>query len=206
MATATIITLTCSIIAEPSNIIGMIGAVAGILFVSFVANKKISSYYFGALFSGIYAYLAFINKIYGDFSINAFYHLPMQFLGLYLWKNNGAEEHNIDVKKLTLKELFGLILIVVTAIYLCSPILTFFGGNYVLRDAITNVCSITAMLLMMNRYREQWIFWIIVNATSVFMWYSVVISTGIGYATLIQWIVFLLNSLYGAYNWIKRDV
>lgn len=205
MALATLITLICSLIAEPNNYLGIIGALSGILFVSFVANKKISTFYFGAMFSAIYSYLAFKNGIYGDFSINAFYHLPTQFIGLYMWKKNGVEEHNADVRSLSYKGLFVVSIAVMLAIYLCSPILTYFGGNYVLRDTATNICSITAMLLMMNRYKQQWLFWIIVNATSCYMWYSVIQNTGVGYATLIQWIVFLLNSLYGAYNWYKRD-
>lgn len=205
MALATLITLICSVITEPNNYLGIIGALSGILFVSFVANRKISTYYFGAIFSAIYSYLAFKNGIYGDFSINVFYHLPAQFVGLYMWKQNGAEEHNANIRSLSYVRLLILSLIVIIAIYLCSPILTYFGGNYVLRDTATNICSITAMLLMMNRYKQQWYFWIIVNATSCYMWFSVIQNTGSGYATLIQWIVFLLNSLYGAYNWYKRD-
>lgn len=206
MLSTTIITMICSYIAEGFNPIGLIGAISGILFVSFVANKKISTYYFGAIFSSIYSYVAFKNGIYGDFMINVFYHIPTQFVGLYSWKKDGyfncGEE---KVKKMSIVKFIVFVIISIIIIKTLYPMLLFMGGKYAIRDASTNVLSIIAMVLMIKGYREQWIFWIAVNSISCYMWLSVTINTGSGYATFIQWIVFLLNSLYGAYNWYKRD-
>lgn len=203
---ATITTLVCSIIAEPSNILGIIGAVSGILFVTFVANKKISTYYFGAIFSAIYSYLAFKNKIYGDFLMNCFYHLPTQFIGLTLWKSDMNNDDNIDVENMNAKQVVYTIIIDAILVGFLAFILRIVGSAYPLRDACTNVFSVTAMILMMNRYKEQWIFWILVNGISVYMWMSVVINTGSGYATLIQWCVFFINSLYGFLNWNTKNI
>lgn len=205
MVLATMITTICSLISEPHNYLGLIGAISGILFVSFVANKKISTYYFGAIFSSIYAYLAFKNHIYGDFIINAMYHLPAQFVGLYYWKKDGYNERGEEeVKSLDAVDIKILILGVTMLIYVLYPVLIMVGGNFAIRDTATNVLSITAMILMIKGYREQWLFWIAVNSISVYMWASVIQNTGSGYATLCQWIVFLINSIYGAYNWYKR--
>lgn len=206
VATATLATLICSVIAEPNNYIGITGAIAGILFVAMVANKKISTFFYGAIFSAIYAYLAYTNKIYGDFIINAFYHLPAQFVGIYFWKRDGYEEKKEEkVKELDPIDTVMLIIGTIMLIYVLYPILLIVGSSFAIRDTATNVYSITAMILMVKGYREQWIFWIAVNSISVYMWMSIVQNTGSGYATLIQWIVFLANSLYGYYNWyIKK--
>lgn len=201
---ATLTTLICSIIAEPDNILGIIGAISGILFVTFVANKKISTYYFGAMFSAIYSYLAFKNKIYGDFLINCFYHLPTQFIGLMMWKTDRHNEDDVDAESMNAKQIVYTIIIDSILICFLSFILLLIGSVYPLRDACTNVFSVTAMILMMNRYKEQWVFWILVNGISVYMWLSVALSTGNGYATLIQWCVFFINSLYGYLNWNSK--
>lgn len=204
VAFATITTLVCSIIAEPHNILGIIGAVAGILFVTFVANKKLSTFYFGAIFSAIYSYLAFINKIYGDFLINAFYHLPTQFIGLMMWKTDMHGDDDVVSESMNARQITYTVMIDSILIFFFAYLLYVMGSAYPLRDACTNVFSITAMICMMNRYKEQWIFWILVNGISVYMWTSVVINTGSGYATLIQWCVFFINSLYGFLNWCNK--
>ena len=54
---------------------------------------------------------------------------------------------------------------------------------------------------MVKQYLEQWYLWIIVNIVSIIMW-IISLSQGFGdFATLLMWILYLLNSLYGLYKW-----
>ena len=55
---------------------------------------------------------------------------------------------------------------------------------------------------MAKRYAEQWLCWILVNMSGIAMWIQATMDNGgDGVATLIMWSAFLINSLYGYYNW-----
>ena len=74
-------------------------------------------------------------------------------------------------------------------------------------DAATAILSVTATLLMVRRFAEQWIAWIVVNVVAVTMWVVMVLQhQDQGWAVLAMWIVFLLNSIYGWVQWRTAKV
>jgi len=57
---------------------------------------------------------------------------------------------------------------------------------------------------MAKVYMEQWILWIIVDVVSIIMWAIVVFKQGSNDIGLfIMWSAFLVNAIYGYYNWVK---
>ena len=58
--------------------------------------------------------------------------------------------------------------------------------------------KIFANLLMMLRYREQWLLWIIIDTITVVMW---ILANDLIMVTM--WSVYLVNAFYGYYNWSK---
>lgn len=71
-------------------------------------------------------------------------------------------------------------------------------------DATSTVLSVIATILMLARYTEQWIMWVIVNVVSVVLWVMALMSGGEGAVTLlVMWIAYLFNSIYGYVNWRK---
>ena len=122
-----------------------------------------------------------------------------------MWKKNKSNSGQVESKSLTNKQRFILVLVSFVAILAYSLVLKQLGGNIPLIDATSTVLSVIAMLLMVKQYLEQWYLWVIVNTVSIIMW-AVSLSQGSGdYATLLMWIIYLLNSLYGLYNWRKAN-
>ena len=82
------------------------------------------------------------------------------------------------------------------AIVLYKLLLSALGGNSAWLDSASTVISITANLLMIMRYREQWLLWIIVDTVTVIMW------AGKGDPIMTtMWAVYLINAIYGYINW-----
>jgi nicotinamide mononucleotide transporter len=65
-------------------------------------------------------------------------------------------------------------------------------------DAFTTFGSLFAMYLMVKRYKEQWILWIIINALSIIMWLKIG-----DMVMVVMWSAYLVNSVYGLYKWSK---
>lgn len=186
------------------GIVPIISALTGVTCVIFVSKQMMSNYFFGIINVGLYAYLAFKSRLYGDFMLNAFYYFPMQFIGLYMWTKAKDSDGDVKSKTLTNKGKIILTIVSIASIAAYSFILSLLGGNIPIIDATSTILSIIAQILMVRRYLEQWYLWVIVNIVSIIMW-AVSLTQGSGdMSTLLMWVIFLLNSLYGLYNWRKE--
>jgi nicotinamide mononucleotide transporter len=192
--------------AWKDSIIGLIASLTGMICVVLVAKGKISNYYFGIVNILAYAYVSYQNRYYGEVMLNLLYFLPLQFVGLYYWMRYKVSKTKTDDVKISILTNWERILWVVLAIvgtYVYSLYLAHIGGSLPLYDSLTTILSIIAMVLLVKRVIEQWILWIIIDIVAIGMWaYRLSIgSTDI--TILIMWIAFLVNAVYGFYNWVK---
>ena len=179
-------------------IVDAIAAISGIFCVVLCAKGKKSQYIWGLLNIIGYVIIAWINKYYGEVMLNALYYLPSQFIGYYLWNKHSDQEDNLEGKKLSFWFSVILILIITICVYGYKVVLDLLGGTGTLLDSASTVTSIVANALMMMRYREQWLLWIIIDAITVVMWLMVG-----DYIMVTMWAVYLINAFYGYYNWTK---
>lgn len=180
-------------------IIDGIAAISGIFCVVLCAKGKKSQYIWGLFNIICYVIIAWINKYYGEVMLNGLYYLPSQFIGYYLW-NKHTNEKTKDVigKKLNLKQTIIFLIICAIGIYLYEILLKYLGGNETFLDSASTMISIFANTMMLLRYREQWLLWIIIDVITVAMW---VIAKDAVMVTM--WSVYLLNAFYGYYKWTK---
>ncbi|GAF11087.1 ribosyl nicotinamide transporter, PnuC-like [Bacillus sp. JCM 19046] len=194
--------------AWQDSLIGLISSITGMLCVVLVAKGKVSNYYFGMVQTSTYAYIAYTYSLYGESMLNAFFYLPIQFIGIYLWRKNrtanSVSGEDVSVKKLTKSGWLYVALIAVAASLLYAEILSAIGGQQVRIDSVAVVLSIIAQILMLKRYAEQWVLWIVVNALTITLWIIVLVETGGNdWSMLVMWTAFLFNSIYGYLNWLK---
>ncbi len=192
------------------NVLGVVCTISGVLCVVLVSKGDIWNYFWGIINVILYAIIAYKAGYGGDFVLNAFYYLPMNLLGLYLWsKHYGNEsESTVDVQKMTL--LNGIITVILLGVS------TYFIGKYMwvingllgmdsnplpFVDAFTTAGSVVATYLMIRRYTSQWIMWIVVNILSIYMWTFKFND----YYMTIMWVAYLINAFYGYYNWRKME-
>ena len=180
-------------------IIDAVAAISGILCVVLCAKGKKSQYIWGLLNVIGYVIIAWINKYYGEVMLNALYYLPSQFIGYYLWNKHINEETNdVEGNKLNLTKSILLVVICTIGIIIYKLVLDALGGQGTLLDSASTTISIFANLLMMLRYREQWLLWIIIDAITVTMWFIAK-----DFIMVTMWSVYLVNAFYGYYNWSK---
>lgn len=195
-------------IAWQDSLIGLIASISGMLCVVLVAKGKISNYYFGIIQTGTYAYIAFTYGLYGEVMLNGLFYFPVQFIGIYLWSKNKTKNsklgEDIVVNKLSKKGWAIVVISLVGGISLYGLFLKYIGGNSVWIDSSTTILSVVAQIMMLKRFVEQWLLWILVNILSITMWLTVLITTGGNdFSMLVMWSAFLVNSIYGFYNWNK---
>ena len=79
--------------------------------------------------------------------------------------------------------------------------LTFLGGEKPFLDALTTTLAFIAQILMVLRYRENWIVWFIMNIICVILF----VNTG-NWCMVAQYVFWTVNTVYGYYQWNKNSL
>ena len=197
-----VIFLAAQIIAYvlmPDSPLGMISGIAGILCVVLVSKGKISNYFFGLIFAYTYFYVSWGSNFLGEMNTALYVYIPSQFIGYFMWKQNMQNDNgseSVVAKALTPKG-WAILLVSVAIGTLCFvQALKAAGGSSTTLDGLTTIITVAAQLLMILRYREQWLLWIVLNVLSILLWEGQP-------AMYLMYSAYLLNSLYGYYNWTK---
>jgi nicotinamide mononucleotide transporter len=195
------------------NWVNVVSAVSGILCVILVAKRNILNFPIGIINVVLYGYIAFVYHWNGSMILNWVIFFPFQFIGWYYWKDQLNDiTAKVNSKKLTSKQWLLTVTVIVIGITVDIEFLrqlpayvSFINAqNIPLLDSISTNLSILATILMTYRYAEQWILWIVIDIVTVAMWiYSFVIDGSGALPVLIMWIAFLINAVYGYYQWKK---
>lgn len=202
-----------SVLSGTLDVVGSIAGIAGVLCVVLVAKGSIWNYLFGIVNVSMYAYISYKAALYGDAALNAFYYVPMQFIGWWQWRKRGAamseseaDGAGVQVKasRFSWRQRAVLAVGCAAAVIAGGFILRYFGDPQPFKDSTTTVLSIVAQALMALAFMEQWALWIITNVVSVVMW-SICVARGEAHAAVmvIMWVFYLMNSLNGFRVWLK---
>lgn len=176
---------------------------SGILCVGLTAIGRREGYLFGLYNSFSYSVLAYNNGLYGEVYLNLFFFVPTGMVGYFLWKRHTTPHQTVAMRQLTGAQRLWMVLI-------CMVLTIFLGlllglnpsQNTPFIDASTNVLSVVATFLMMWRYQEQWLLYILLNLVTIVMWFLRVLAGGeSGDLMVLMWSFFLLNALFGYWRW-----
>ena len=189
----------------PDTPIGMLCGIAGCICVVLTAKGKISSYIFNFIQMITYMIICWDAALYLEFGEQVFYFIACIF-GVFLWKKNmtknddGSEQ--VIAKKFKIWHWVATIVITIVN----TIVLGYFGDNILgstlsYLDAMTVALAVIAQLLMVWRYREQWMIWIVIDVSSLIMF----IILG-NWSMVAMYIAWTINALYGWYNWSKLSI
>ncbi|OKP82898.1 nicotinamide mononucleotide transporter [Paenibacillus helianthi] len=178
--------------------------ITGVLCVVLSAKGKLMSYVFGMYNTFGYAYLAYVNGLFGEVTLNLMFFVPMNVAGFYMWKKN-FQSGKLSMRQMELKGMFLALAVCIVGSLLLGFSLSFISGqNSPYIDAITTVLSIVATILMVRRFKEQWLVYIVLNMFTVLLWVIRTLEgSGEGLLMIVMWSAYLINAAYGYYNWNK---
>lgn len=171
---------------------------AGVLSVVLCSNKKLSSYLFGFLQLGSYTILAWNEFLYGEVMENIFYAVTM-ILGIVLWKKNYSESE-VKTRKLSKLQWFLYTTACFLGVIWLARYLGTTNDKQPILDSITTIPAIFAQIFMILRYREQWIFWLIIDLATILLWYR----SG-NWCMVSQYVFWSINCIYGWILWSKEE-
>lgn len=190
-------------IIQPDSVLGIISGISGVISVVLCAKGKISFYYIGFVQTISYLILSWQNRFYGEVAENIFYLVTM-IMGVVMWQKKMVENKDgtkqVETKKFTLIQ---WLLSAVSTIALTIGLGYFLGSinsAQPFTDAATNVLAIFAQILMIRRYREQWLWWLIIDVLCIKLWW-----VAGNWSMVAMYVAWTMNCIYGWYNWTKLN-
>ena len=145
----------------------------------------------------LYIYICYSAQLYPETGLQFFY-LLMAIYGYYQWNKNDS---SLKIQQWTItKHLFILLL---------GALLTFLMGFYFsiytnaampLVDSFTTVFSVFATYMVTKKVIENWLYWIVIDAVSVYLYFSRDL-----HLTSLLFIVYTVIAIFGYFSWLKRN-
>ena len=190
-------------ILHPDSLIGIISGISGVISVVLCAKGKISFYYIGFIQTISYLFLAWDNRFYGEVIENMFYLVTMVW-GIFIWQKSLAKTSDgstqVIVKRFTMSQWILSIIGTTVATIIMGYWLNSISSSQPYTDAATNIFAIFAQLLMIKRYKEQWIWWLLIDVLCIKMWF-----VAGNWSMVAMYIAWTINCIYGWYNWSKLN-
>lgn len=215
-------------------VISPVSALTGVVCVVLCAKGHIDNWIWGLVNSVTYGAVAWASGYYGDWMLNWFFFIPTQIIIYFAWRKNTSSFGIVNIKKIKPIYIVAFFVSAALMIFILTKILlgvdswfinawkrnatvytnlaAMFGlknlGPFL--DATTVVLQIFAEIFLITRLAQQWPLWFATNVASIIIWLAVIITdkTSYGYAipTLVMWIAYLVNSLYGNIVWFKKPI
>jgi nicotinamide mononucleotide transporter len=182
-----------------------LAVLTSILYVVFAARQKMITWFFAFVTSVLYVYLCFISELFIETLLQLFY-VAMAIYGWQQWKKHdtmgfkGADEGELQtatkiqswgLRKHLIISVAGLI----GTFTLGFIFQTFTNQHHAFLDAFTTVFSLFATFMVTKRVLENWLYWIVIDAASVYLYYD----RGLKLSSLL----FVLFTLLAGFGWVK---
>jgi nicotinamide mononucleotide transporter len=200
-----------TIAGYPLSYIEFLGTVLYFISVFFISRKNIVTWPIGIVSVILYFILFYQIQLYADM-MEQVYYLIISVFGWITWQKKKVEQPK-QIIKTSWSSLKGVILALSVTIastcilsYCTSSFHKWFpeifteAASFPVLDALTTVMSFVAMYLVTIRKNEGWIYWIIVDAIGIWLYWIKDVKF-----IAVQYIILLGMAIYGFLNWIKRN-
>ena len=179
--------------------IEIIAVMCGFINVFLIIKRSIWNYPFGLLMVVFYCKIFFDYQLYSDSLLQIFFFF-MQIYGVYNWQQSNKNSGEIIVERLTAKSIYMITGITVTLwLVLSFSLDTFTDASFAYWDGAIAALSVTAQILLVKRYFENWYLWITVDLLAI----GLFAVKGL-HPTAALYFVFLILAVIGLFTWKSK--
>jgi nicotinamide mononucleotide transporter len=177
-----------------------IGAVVfGLAYLFFLIQEKRICWLFGIASSLLSIVLFYQNNLYSE-AILFMYYVIIGVYGYWLWTTKREQNTPIKIAKIPFKVL--LLTLIIGSLGAVS--MGWFFTNYSdadspYFDAATTAFSFVASYLEVKKYIAAWLFWIVINGATIFLY----LSKDLNIYTLLT-VIYFTFSFFGFWQWRKK--
>lgn len=177
------------------DITEIIAVIFSVIYVILAANEKIWCWIAAIISVSCYIYICFINNLYAETALQVFY-LIMAFYGYYNWNNN---KKILTISEWNISKHILIIISGTIAMFIMGFYLTIYTNAKIpIIDSFTTVFSVIATFMVTKKILGNWLYWIIINITSIYMYYDRELIL-----TALLFIIYTIIALFGYIKWVR---
>lgn len=202
-----VITL-CFILGTDRNVFSLVVSLIGVISVLTVAKGLVIAPMINIVYNIIYAILSITQQYYGEAIIYIFLMIPISVMSIVEWlKNKSKDDENVvEINKIHGIEYMWLSVVTLIATIGFYFLLKFLNTNELIISTISLISSLVASYLMLRRCSYYALGFMANDIILIILWGLVVKNNSIAYLpTVITFVVFLINDIYGFINWKKIE-
>ena len=156
--------------------------------------------------STIYVIVFFQYQLYMDSALNIFY-VVMAIYGWLMWKNSqteidfvaAASKEKTNIKKWRgIKHINAIAIIILLSAFSGFYLDNYTDAAYPYLDSLTTWSSFLATWMVVNKILETWLYWIVIDAASIYLYINKEL-----YFTALLFGLYVIIATYGYLHWKK---
>lgn len=185
--------LTCYIMED--TLLALCSGIAGVISVVLCSQKKYAFYFWGILQLITILIISFQTGLFGKVLENGFY-LVTTIIGMFIWGKN-VDGDKVKPQKMSFGDWMVLssmlpLLILGISVF----VVKFNNSEQIFLDTLTTTIGIIAQIMLIFRFREQWVLWLILDVLCVILW-----AIDGNWCLMVQYIFWTINCVYGYFCW-----
>ena len=187
--------LTCFIMGD--TMLSLCSGIAGVISVVLCSQKKFAFYFWGILQLITILIISANSDLNGKVLENLFYLITM-FVGMLYWKENrDGDETKVRKMDITDYIMFGCLFLPLSLGLSYMAVYGYNSDQFVL-DTITTTIGMLAQIMLILRFREQWILWFVLDVLCIVLW-----AKDGNWCLTAQYVFWTINTVYGYICWKK---
>jgi nicotinamide mononucleotide transporter len=179
------------------SIIESVAVFFSILYVILALKESIWCWGAAAISVTLYIYICYTAQLYPETGLQVFY-LLMAFYGYYQWNKNDS---TLQIQQWTTTKHLLILLLGALLTFLMGFYFTIYTNSAMpLVDSFTTVFSVFATYMVTKKVLGNWLYWIIIDAVSVYLYFSRDL-----HLTSLLFIVYTVIAIFGYFSWLKRN-
>lgn len=202
-----IIVVTISfIIPSEKDVTSFISSLFGVVSLIFLAKGNVFGQFLCLIFSGLYAVVAFTNKLYGEVIIFACITLPICLGQIISWIRHPFKDGNeVEVSKTSWKTLLICTAIAVSISVCVYFLLNAFNTELLILSTLSFAFSLLGSTLGFFRSSYFCVAFVFNDVVVITMWALKAYENISLLPTVFCFVMFLLNDIYGVINWKRME-
>jgi len=192
----------CALLEEAlaQSITQWVALISGVVYVVLAAREKSLCWLFGIISCCCIAWDDFFSfQLYADGVLQLVY-VGMGIVGLYKWRYGGQKDSELPISEHPARRHIIAITISLALSFPVSYLLiNCTDASFGFTDVLTTILSLYATWLLINKIRSNWLYWIVIDAVYVYLFYK----TG-GKLVSLLYVVFFVVSIYGYLDWSRK--
>src|SRR5262245_18239438 len=198
---------TCfTVLDHPVSYVEFIGTVLGLISVFLAARANIFTWPTGIANTIFYLIIFYQIQLYSDMFLQMYF-CAMGVYGWYTWKYR-AKHQQSAIRTLTTANRLKLAALITCTVVIIGTVISQLHtllpqifekpASFPYIDTFVTVCSVLAVILLARRIFESWVLWVLVDVTSIALYYVKGVKL-----IAVEYVIFLGLAVLGILSWYR---